>query len=346
MPRFDGTFTTRIGGCKAGSPLLAYLSDRFRYLSSEAWKERLDIGALAIDGLPARADSPIRPGQTLSYTFVGFEEPELPHDTRLLAREGNLAMVHKPAGLPVHKTGTIIFQTLARWASQNLGEDWAPLHRLDRETSGIVAFARGTEAFKRFLPEGEANWVKLYLAVVRGDLPDDQGRIDAPLATSPDDPIRSRMHASPDGKPALTLWWRISGRAGGNALGTSVIVAAPITGRKHQIRAHLAHLGCPIVGDKMYSGGGQAYLKRLTGELDSDDHTLLGASHHLLHAVYLSIHAPTSPSDLSIGLKADDFDIPGDFLPYVRSDSIRAWMQGPTFAKACEQAEIARQAYG
>lgn len=351
MPLFDGTFKTRIGGCPAGSPLLDYLASRFPYHPIEAWRERLEKGAITLDGLVANPDARIWPGQSLGYSFVGYEEPELPGGTRIIAQQGDLAMVHKPSGIPVTKTGTIFFQTLARWATQNLGDDWAPLHRLDRETSGIVAFARGSQAFKALSPESGSAWVKLYLAVVQGDLPGEAGRIDAALGPMPGDTIRSRMQAfhqgessvamqalptnAPQAKPALTLWWRLNPR---------LVLAAPITGRKHQIRAHLAHIGCPIVGDKMYAEGGQAYLKRLTGELDAEDYARLGAHHHLLHAVYLSITGSTL-------LEVNDLDLPTEFGPYLDREGIspsdlQAWAQGPIFTAAKMQAAQERQTFG
>ena len=101
-----------------------------------------------------------------------------------------LAFVHKPAGMPVHRTGRIFFHTLANLVKEKLGDGaWAPLNRLDRETSGIVAFARGPEAFKALAPDGAGvRWTKVYAAVVRGVLPEAGiGRIDQPLGESAGD---------------------------------------------------------------------------------------------------------------------------------------------------------------
>jgi 23S rRNA pseudouridine1911/1915/1917 synthase len=108
-----------------------------------------------------------------------------------------------------------------------------------------------------------------------------------------------------DGKPARTRFLPLA-----HADGKTLVLARPETGRKHQIRAHLADLGHPIVGDKVYGldGSGRYYLKRLEGDLTSEDIAALGAPHQLLHAVRLEIR-----DESGAGISATDFDLPEGF---------------------------------
>jgi 23S rRNA pseudouridine1911/1915/1917 synthase len=279
----------------------------------------------------AIAETCIWPGQTLAYHFAGFEEPDLPKTAHVLVQEQNLALVHKPVGLPVHKTGRIFFQTLAQWAKEKLGPDWDPLHRLDVETGGILAFAKGKTFFKTAVSEAhDSKWCKAYLVVVSGRWSDHfnqpSGCLDGPLRESDNDTIRSRMHVDPQGKPSQTLWWRIA-----ESENHTLLLASPITGRKHQIRAHCAHAGFPIVGDKMYSQGGWAYLKRLTEELSDDDLARLGAPHQLLHAVYLQINIPGQ------SIAGLDKDWSPAFDPYFSRQTITAFLESPLFAAMLAQ---------
>jgi 23S rRNA pseudouridine1911/1915/1917 synthase len=270
---------------------------------------------------------------------VGFEEPELPKTARVLAQEGHLAFIHKPVGLPVHKTGRIFFQTLSQWAKEILGPDWDPLHRLDVETGGILAFARGKTFFKTAASEArDSKWCKAYLAVIEGKWTgpqaDTQGHFHGPLIENPNDPIRSRMHVDPQGKPSLTLWWRLA-----ESKTHSLILAAPITGRKHQIRAHFADAGHPIVGDKMYSQGGWAYLQRLNEELSENDLHRLGAPHQLLHAVYLQIETPSQT------LAGFDLEWSSAFDAYFAREVAQQFLDSPTFAKVIAEIKTAREDY-
>ena len=91
----------------------------------------------------------------------------------------------------------------------------------------------------------------------------------------------------------------------------TLVIARPVTGRKHQIRTHLVDLGFPIVGDKVYAHDGYYYLKRLEGELTDEDIGRLGSPRQLLHAVSLEIRAEDGT-----GIAANDFDLPEDFRRY------------------------------
>lgn len=331
MPKINSTFTSRVRNPGADT-LAMYLARRFTYRTAAEWAGLLAEGRLELEGAVARGDEPLRENMVLRFTVVDYDEPEVPLDFRILERTPDLCFVHKPAGLPVHRTGRIFFQTLANLVREQLGDaEWAPLNRLDRETSGLTAFARGAGAIRAWSPAAPGSrWLKLYAAVTRG-VPPEAGRIDVPLGELEGSPIRSRMHAHAQGKPALTLFRTIAARDG-----LALVALAPITGRKHQLRAHLAHLGFPILGDKMYSLDGKAYLAQLDRELDEGDYAELGASRHLLHSFCLKI------SDGSSVAEAWDWDVGPEFARWFPAVEARAWCATPGFRALWDEAESAR----
>ncbi len=302
--RVRATFSHTAAASESGGSFLDLLCRRFTYHTREEWIERIQDGHVLLNGASASPDTPIQTGMRLQYRMENYEEPAVPISFSEILTQGNLALVHKPAGLPVHKTGRVFVYTLANLYRQHRKDPtWAPLNRLDVETSGIVAFARGSEALRQYSPtEPGTLWKKFYLAVVHGEITSD-GSVDFPLAEKPGDSIRSRMHPDPHGKRAKTLFHPLSVRNG-----KTLLRVQPLTGRKHQIRAHLAAIGHPIVGDKAYSLDGRHYLKRLEKELDEADYAALGASHQLLHAVHLEIRNQTGE-----GIVGTDSEVPEDF---------------------------------
>lgn len=182
---------------------------------------------------------------------------------RVLFEDEELLAVDKPAGLVTHPAykhpdGTLCDAVFARQAARGERRPWL-LHRLDRETSGVVLFAKTERARRAVVRQFERRTVgKRYLALVDGmpDPPD--GLIEAPLARDPSD--RRRVITDRAGKPAAT-YYRVIGTNAGHAL----VRAEPRTGRTHQIRAHLALLGAPIEGDRQYlpeHGAGVAQASR------------------------------------------------------------------------------------
>ena len=126
----------------------------------------------------------------------------------------------------------------------------SPCHRLDRDTTGVVVFAKNPRAraeLGRQFEERELE--KVYVAAVLGRTDEGSGLIDAPLGPAPGSKVELRMAVRPDGQKAVTSWSRV-----GATEERSLLELRPKTGRQHQLRAHLAHLGHPILGDKLYLG--------------------------------------------------------------------------------------------
>ena len=168
---------------------------------------------------------------------------------RVLFRDPRLLILDKPAGLPVHagpRGGATLVDHLD---ALRFGYQERPqlAHRLDRDTSGCLVLGRNRKALQRLgrlFSEGRVE--KTYWAVTLGAPAEDSGRIDLPLAKL--NAVKGwRMIAGPGGQPAVTEW-RVLGRGGGLAW----IECRPLTGRTHQIRVHLAEIGCPILGDPLY----------------------------------------------------------------------------------------------
>ncbi len=207
--------------------------------------------ALLVNGIPQRTNYPVHPGDELRVRLLE-PEPNYPAeegDLNILYEDEHLLAVDKPPGIIVHPsparmTGTLANYLLAHYRSQ--GEDSAvhPLTRLDRDTFGIVLFAKHSHAHALLtLQQRAGQFEKVYHALVEGT-PAAQ-RIEAPVFRP--DPISLLRIVDSRGKHAQTLLSPLStdGRI-------SLVELHPVTGRTHQLRVHCLYIGCPILGDPQY----------------------------------------------------------------------------------------------
>jgi 23S rRNA pseudouridine1911/1915/1917 synthase len=229
--------------------------------------------------------------------------------------DASLYVLNKPAGLPVHPVSRYVQGTVVGRLRERLGAGFAaPVHRLDRETSGVLLCARtrrmAAMLTKLFL---EGGIKKEYLAICQGAAAAQSFSVDAPIGQG-GQLVRIGVHiaAAGTGQAAQTAFW-LQHSFNKNGAPHTVWRAQPSTGRRHQIRAHLRHAGLPLVGDKIYGASEALYDRFCAHRLTQDDWRTLQMPRHALHAWRLSFRHPDTQQSICF-----EAPLPDDMVAFVQ----------------------------
>lgn len=204
----------------------------------------------------------------------------------ILFEDADLLVVNKPADLVCHPSKTGPLSSLIGRLRLHLGEGATPhlINRLDRETSGVVVVAKNLEAARELRGTWEKREVrKVYWAVVHGWLEAVEAVIEAPIGDDEQSEVVIKGRVREDGAPCETAYRELRRWTRPEGL-FALLEVLPSTGRKHQIRIHLSHIGHPIVGDKLYGGDERLYLDFVKKRLSEAQRGILMLANQALHA--------------------------------------------------------------
>lgn len=306
--------TFEVSEAEAGARLDAFLAARLSGVSRTAVKRAVEDGDVLVGGRASKPSYKLRAGEVVEAEIPPPVPPELltPEDIpfETVYEDEDVLVVNKPAGMVVHPAAGVRTGTLANALAHRflqLPGDAAALrpgivHRLDRDTSGLLVVAKTAAAHENLSDQFRARTVfKSYTALVHGLMKEDRGKIEEPLARDPRN--RTRMAVVRGGRSALTLW-----RARQRFSRFTLLEVEIKTGRTHQIRVHLAWLKHPVVGDETYSEGRDRNIQdpALRAALASLKRQFLHAArlgfHHPRTGEWMSFNSPL-PEDLAAFLE-------------------------------------------
>ena len=248
-------YSEQVDAGGAGRTVLQHLCARWERAPEAEWRARIEAGEVRVEGAAAPAGQRLRAGQRLSWERPPWDEPDAPVCTAVLYEDGDLLAVAKPRRLPTMPGGGLYLESTLLAVVRARDPAATPMHRLGRDTSGVVLFARTPEAragLQRALRERRIR--KVYRALCTGHPVADAFDVDAPIGEVPYPPTGTLHAATPDGRPSRSLVRVLERREG--EMATSLLEVEIETGRPHQIRIHLAFAGHPLQGDPLFGPGG------------------------------------------------------------------------------------------
>lgn len=286
-----------------------YMAERLQRTSRNRIQLAADAGFVHVNGQSVKSNYKIKPLDIITLMLdrpqydSAIEPEEIPLD--IVFEDSDLMVINKPAGMVVHPGcgnyhGTLV--NAVAWHLKDL-ETYDPnspevglVHRIDKDTSGLLVIAKTPEAKSKLgIQFFNKTTRRLYCALVWGNMAEDEGRIEGNIARDPKDRLRMTVlpAGSEAGKPAVTHW-RVLERYGY----TTLVECRLETGRTHQIRAHMRHIGHPLFGDERY-GGTEILRGNRTGSYKKFiDNALKLCPRQALHARTLGFRHPSTGQEM------------------------------------------------
>lgn len=258
-------------------------------VSLTLWRKIKNSGTLVINSQPAAAYDLVYPGDIITVSWPENSSVIAePLELNIIYEDEWLLAVDKPAGMLVHPaagehSGTLANAIMYYYNIKNYSCGFHPVNRLDRNTSGLVLIAKRPD-IQHWLNQNHKQLIKQYLAITTGTPFPTTGTINAPIGRKPNSIIEREVRS--DGQTAITHY-----RLMASFSDASLFEITLETGRTHQIRVHLSHIGCPLQGDDLY-GGSKTLINR-----------------QALHAVKLTLPHPVTCTPLTISTR-----LPLDFI--------------------------------
>jgi 23S rRNA pseudouridine1911/1915/1917 synthase len=267
-------------------------------------QEAISLGNVLVDGVRVKAAYRLRAGQEVSLVL-----PERPRDTPaaehisldILFEDAHLVAVNKPPAMVVHPSrghmGGTLANALAHHFAQLSGVS-GPLrpgivHRLDRDTSGVIVVAKDDETHLALASQWESRSIhKEYVAVVIGAPDRDRDQIDQPIGVHPHQREKMAIRSGHSTTREASTFYEVTERFQGFA----TVRLKPVTGRTHQIRVHLAHIGCPVLCDRLYGGRSQITV----GEIRRMEDGTVILRRQALHAHRLKLTHPHTGTPIAL----------------------------------------------
>jgi 23S rRNA pseudouridine1911/1915/1917 synthase len=306
---------------KAGCRLDAWLAASDSSLSRSRWQELIKAGRVLVDGVRRNASHSVRCGARISAEIpepvpVTLRPESIPIE--ILYEDKDIVVINKQAGLVVHpsaghSTGTLVHALLHHCGDlAGIGGELRPgiVHRLDKDTSGVMVAVKTDKAMQSIAAQFKSGGIKKeYMVVVRGCPSPAQGIISTRIGRDPRN--RKRMAVCASGGKEAESAYQVEERLGAY----SILRVRIKTGRTHQIRVHMAHLGCPVAGDRQYGG------RRFGAAKAGADQAGIPCR-QMLHAFKLGLNLPSNNERMEFTAPLPD-DM-NSFIARIRAESASA----------------------
>lgn len=292
-----------VGDDEAGARLDSYLVTKFPSYSRSHLRRVINAAAVKVDGRREKASHHLRQGERVTVFLPELPRPRPEPENiplTILYEDEYLVAVNKPPGMVVHPgkgnwRGTLVSALEYHFKElSTIGGPGRPgiVHRLDRDTSGVIVVAKNDQAHMRIARQFEERTIeKEYFAIVIGELDRDRDWIDQPIGMHPHHREKMAIRRDTPGSRSAQSFFEVIERFRRFA----TVKILPKTGRTHQIRVHLASINCPVLCDKQYGGRSQI----LRGEIrDQPDDTVVLLDRQALHARRLALVHPMTQERL------------------------------------------------